>query len=403
MFLAHGPISYVLNEVIQKDDIKTLSNHEQLLVMILSILFGIFPDIDLAILSMTNIPAFNHHLIFTHSVIYFVGLWVLLILILKILKKILKKEKKDILSDTFIKVIHISFLVGTLSHLFADILFSHSRILFPLQIQITILGGVFKSNYFTSYLLTPIFATELIAVSVFLLFIFNKYIKSIKPIKYLILSLISLTSILFLFSAYMNLNTYNKQNHFRNGYKISDSDYDQILDRDDPDTNGNGIYNIYEVDKEKIATFVEEISNDRYFSTNSNTLAEKIKYTFGAFNSYRVISQAYFEQNLAIEPILREYTKTKYNIHKYIIEVDYPTTLYEYLSDIGTLQSTDINNYRGSIFFVLKDDNVENMGIILGNNSFGIVLDGDSRLVKHSLEDIKDAYPNSDIKVVSIP
>jgi len=162
MFLAHGPISYVLNEVIQKKDIKTLSNHEQLLIMILSILFGIFPDIDLAILSMTNIPAFNHHLLFTHSIIYFVGLWILLILILKVLKKILKKEKREILSNTFIKVVHISFLIGTLSHLFADILFSYSRILFPLQLQITILGGVLKSNYFTSYLLTPIFATELI-------------------------------------------------------------------------------------------------------------------------------------------------------------------------------------------------------------------------------------------------
>jgi len=201
----------------------------------------------------------------------------------------------------------------------------------------------------------------------------------------------------------MNLNTYNRQDHFKNGYKISDSDYDQILDKQDPDTNGNGIYNIYEVDKEKIATFIEKISNDRYFSTNSNTLVEKIKYTFGAFNSYRVISQAYLEQNLAIEPILREYTKTKYNVHKYSITLDYPSTLYEYLSDIGTLQSTDINKYRGSIFFVLKDDNVKNMGIVLGNNSFGIVLDGDSRLIKHSLEDINDKYPDADIKVVSIP
>ena len=69
MFIAHGPISYVLNEVIQRKEIKNISNQEQLLVMILSILFGIFPDIDLAILSMTNIPAFNHHLISTHSII----------------------------------------------------------------------------------------------------------------------------------------------------------------------------------------------------------------------------------------------------------------------------------------------------------------------------------------------
>lgn len=399
MFIAHGPISYVLNEVIQKKEIKTLSNQEQLLVMILSILFGIFPDIDLAILSMTNIPAFNHHLIFTHSILYFVGLWILLILILKILKRVIKKEKKDILSDKLINIIHISFLIGTLSHLFADILFSHSRILFPLQSQISILGGVLKSNLFASYLLSPIFATELVAVSIFLLFIYTKYIKNIKPIRYLIYILISLTSVLLIFSIYMNLNIYNNQHHFENSAKVSDIDYDGILDRTDPDTNGNGIYNIYEVDKGKIATFVESISNDRYMVTTNRG----IKYYYGAFNSYRVISQAYFEQNLALEPILKEYMKIKYNIQKYMVDISYPEALYEYLSDIGTFTNTDIKEYIGSIFFVKEGEDVVNMGIVLGENSFSTVLEGDTRLVKHTLEDIQKTYPKSEITVVSIP
>lgn len=399
MFIAHGPISYVLNEVIQRKEIKNISNQEQLLVMILSILFGIFPDIDLAILSMTNIPAFNHHLIFTHSIIYFVGLWILLILLLRILKRILKKEKKDILSNKLINIIHVSFLIGTLSHLFADILFSYSRILFPLQVQISILGGVLRGNLFASYLLSPIFATELITLSIFLLFILKKYIKDIKPIKYLIYIFISFTSLFAIFSIYMNLNTYNKQYHFDNGVKISDADYDGILDRIDPDTNGNGIYNIYEVDKEELVTFIKSISSNRYMVTTQ----KDIKYYYGALTSYRLISQAYFEQNLAIEPILKEYIKTKNSIEKYMINISYPDALYEYLSDVGTFADIDINQYQGSIFFILGNNEIKNMGIVLEDNSFSTVLEGDKRLVIHTLEDIQKVYPESEIKVVSIP
>ena len=69
MFLAHGPISYILNESIQKKNISNLSKQEHVLVMFFSILFGILPDIDLALLSMTNIPPFQHHLLITHSLI----------------------------------------------------------------------------------------------------------------------------------------------------------------------------------------------------------------------------------------------------------------------------------------------------------------------------------------------
>jgi hypothetical protein len=197
----------------------------------------------------------------------------------------------------------------------------------------------------------------------------------------------------------MNLSTYNKQYHFENGTKVSDKDYDGILDRYDLDTNGNGIYNIYEVDKEKVATFVEEISNSRYIATTK----KNISYYYGGFNSYRVISQAYFEQNLAIEPILKEYVKTKYDIQEYTMDISYPDILYEYLSEIGTFVNTSIGNYPGSIFFQVENDTPVNMGIVLSENSFGTVLNGDTKLVTHTLDEILNEYPNSEFKVVSIP
>lgn len=403
MFFAHGPISYILNETIQKKKIDTLSNQEQFLVLILSILFGIFPDIDLAILSMTDIPPFTHHQVFTHSVIYFIGLWLLLIFILKILQKIITKKREEILSNKLISVIHISFLVGTLSHLFADILFSQSRVLFPLESQVTILGEVLKTNYFSTYLLSPTFAVELIALSIFLLFIFKKYSKDILVLKRVIYILISVSVSFFLLCVYMNLNTYNMESQFQNGIKIYDLDYDGVLDRYDLDTNGNGIYNMYEADKEQIASFVEKISSNRYMTSTQDTFIEDIKYNYGAFNSYRLISQAYVQQNLPLEPILKEYVKIKYNVQKYIVDISYPNTLYEYLSDIGMFTNTDIGEYRGSIFFVIENNEVLNMGVVISENSFGTVLPNDKKLLIHKLNELNEVYPQAEIKVVSTP
>lgn len=402
MFLAHGPISYILNESIQKKKIKSLSNSQQVLVMILSILFGIFPDVDLAILSMLNIPPFQHHLFFTHSAIYFITLWLILILVLKVIQRLMNRDSRKVLSNTLLSVIHWSFLIGTLSHLLADILFSYSRTLFPLQSQITILGRVIETNYFINYLLSPTFAAEILFICIFILFIFKKYFIQIKPIKYLIYFSILASSILLLFSTYMNQKTYNMAYNFENGRKAEDLDYDGVLDKYDLDIDNDGIHNIYEVDTKQLATFVESISTDKYIVTNSNDTVGKIKYSFGAFNSYRVISQAYFEQNLAIEPVLTQYAKSKYEINGYSIDISYPTLLYEYLIDNGTLNDLNSNEDTGKIFFVTEKNTVLNMGIVLENNLFSTVLPNDMRLVIHTQEDILDEYPNSDIKVATL-
>lgn len=399
MFLAHGPISYILNESIQKKRISELNKQEHLLVMILSLIFGILPDIDLAILSITNIPPFQHHLIFTHSILFFVSLWILLNLILYILKKILNKESRKAFNDNLISVIQWSFLIGTLSHLFADVLFSYSRSFFPLKEQITILGGVLEANYFTSYLLTPSFATEILAVGIFLLLLFKKYIKEIKAIRYFISLFISLSLIFVLFTIYMNLNTYNKAYHFENNVNIRDSDFDRVQDTYDSDTNENGLKNIFEADREKLTNFVTNISIGRYFVTNSDDIYGRIKYHFGAFGSYRLISQAYFEQNLPIEPVLIEYAKETYSIQEYNLDIPYPTLLYEFLLKKGNFKDFEMDVDIGRIFFITENQEVLNMGIVLEKGAFGIVLPNDKRLVTHSQEEILKIYPDSSIKI----
>lgn len=402
MYLAHGPISYILNETIQKKEISKLTKQEQILVMILSILFGILPDIDLAILSMTNIPPFQHHLIFTHSILFFIFLWVLLNIFFWILKKILNKESRIVLKDSLLNVIQWSFLIGTLSHLFADLLFSYSVSLFPLQQQITILGGVFKTNYFANYIFTPSSATEILFISIFLMLIARRYFKKIKVVELISYSLIALSSIYLLFAVYMNLNTYNKAYQFENNIRIGDIDYDGIKDRIDSDTNSNRINNILEVNEEEMVSFVKSISTDRYFVTNSTDIVGKIKYGFGAFGSYRLISQAFFDQNLPIEPVLVEYAKAKYKIQGYNIDIPYPTLFYEYLTEKGSLYYLNPYLDTGKIFFVIENDKVLNMGIVLDKDLFGIVLLNDKKLITHTQEDILNDYENADIKVVSI-
>ena len=117
MYIAHGPASYILNEVIQKKKISKLNDYEQMIVAILTILFGILPDIDIALLTMTSTPAFAHHSVFTHSILFYLFLWLLLNLLLFILKKITNDKGRKIFNDQLINVIQISFIISTMSHL----------------------------------------------------------------------------------------------------------------------------------------------------------------------------------------------------------------------------------------------------------------------------------------------
>ena len=402
MFLAHGPISYILNEKIQKKNISNLSKQEHVLVMFFSILFGILPDIDLALLTMTDIPPFQHHLLITHSLLLYLSLWILLNFVFWILKRILNKESRKVFRDELLNVIQWSFLIGTLSHFAADILFSYSRTFYPIERQFTILGNIFPSNNFTSYILSPSFATEILFVGIFLLMVYRKYLKNRTLTNILLYIFIAFSSAFLLFSIYMNLNTYNKAFIFKDDKKVLDMDFDGIRDKYDIDTNNNGIENIYELDRGEAVTFVKSISNDKYLVTSSKDTLGEIKYLFGALGSYRLISQTYFEQNLPLEPILREYYRTKNTPQTYTLSLNYPTLLYEYLSEYGVHTTFNKGQYIGDIFFVMEVEKVMNMGIVLDEDTFGIVLPDDTRLVTHNLEEILKYYKATEIKVLSV-
>lgn len=395
MYIAHGPLSYVLNERIQSKKISKLNSTEQLLVGLLSFLFGIFPDIDILLLSMTKTPPFLHHTLFSHSILFYLLLWIVLNGVILILKKVLNSNSKKVFNRELLDVIQLSFLIGVMSHLFADILFSHSRVLFPIERQVTILGGLFQTNYFASYLFTPLFAIEIIILILFTLAIYKRYFKQKKVVFTLLHFALGIITLFFSFSCYMNLQTYNRAYTFRNNKKVMDYDFDGIEDRYDSDIGNRGIKNIYRVDRKEMIRFVESISNDRYLVTNNSSWINKLGLYYGGFTSYRVISQAYREQNLAIEPVLREYAQEKYKLNSYTLKIPYSILLYEYILENG--RETELNT-PGGVLLVVNDNEIVNYGIITNEDMVSIVLDSDKKLALHTLESVQNRYEDMEFR-----
>ncbi|NLE31142.1 metal-dependent hydrolase [Candidatus Dojkabacteria bacterium] len=401
MYIAHGPISYITNEIIQKKRISKLSTHEKSVVMILSILFGVLPDVDLAILSMTNTPVFLHHKVLTHSITFYLLIWIFLLLFFQILKKILNKEGRKTFNENLFTVVHYSFLIGTLSHLFADSLFSSLRLFYPLKTEINILGRVLEKNYFASFLYSPSFAIEILSILIFLMLLIKRYIKNFKYVKYFLYTLIILAISYFGFTVYTNQNTYNMPPIVKNGEEQLDIDFDGVQDIYDIDTNNDGVINIYEYDNIKGKEFVESISNKTYLTTTLKNRWESIKFKYGAFSSYRVVSQTYLEQNLSLEPVLLNYVRKRDKIQTYSLQYSYPTLIYEYAKENGYLTIPNYELDSGKVFFILQNDKLVNMGILIDETNFVVVLEGDRRLVRHTKDEIESTYPNLIIKVLN--
>jgi hypothetical protein len=199
----------------------------------------------------------------------------------------------------------------------------------------------------------------------------------------------------------MNLNIFNSTYFKVGNERVLDGDYDGILDIYDPDTNNNEILNIYELDLNKASIFVKDISNGKYLVNDPDTIQGKVKNLFGAMNSYRLISQTYNVQNLSIEPVLLQYSKTKDLKKSYSNDISYSNILYEYMFENATLISQP-KYIQGNIFFVLERNLVLNMGIHVEDDLYGIVLPNDTRLILHTLEDIKREYSQSEIKYVDM-
>jgi len=148
MYIAHGPISYLANEAIQSKKIKQLKMSDQILVALCALFFGILPDFDIFLLSMLNVPRFIHHEVITHTLIFYIGIWIILEGLIYIKEKLLNEKTNKALDNNLLHILANTFLISTLFHLFADFLVDSIMLAYPVSKQ---------KFYLLKYIFEPIF------------------------------------------------------------------------------------------------------------------------------------------------------------------------------------------------------------------------------------------------------
>jgi inner membrane protein len=412
MYIAHGPISYLANEAIQSKKIKHLKMSEQILVALCALLFGILPDFDIFLLSMLNVPRFLHHEIVTHTPIFYIAIWVILKGLIYIKEKFLNKETNKSLDDNLSPILVNTFLIGTLSHLFADFIVDSIMLAYPVsEYKFYLIKYIFEPNLFANFPFSVMDSIEIFFIALFVCALYKKFIKKNKIVEISLKLLILVTTLYFPFTIWASSNTYNRSYMYEEGQKlVHDIDYDSISDGQDPDVGNTKEDNLEKVDSEQLFKEVEGImASGKWTNQDNNTLIAKSKNAFGGFSSYRMISQAHYNLRLPIEPVLRDYYIKKYGFESYFYSgYEYPSLLFEYLEEKGMLEQIelgeDITSTPGKIFFLVekigdnkeeippKEISILNLGITLEENYLAIVLEEDDSLTKHTHEEVNVVY-----------
>lgn len=404
MFIAHAPISYLANEVIQKKKIDNLKHSQQIVIAILSLFFGILPDFDYFLMMLIGRPTFNHHDFFTHTPFYWLILWLLLLGLSKLIYPHLKRKTQQFLTKDMLNVILNAFLIAGITHFIADWLVGNIMLFYPLSMRhFTLLPNIFQPNYFAGYFNSVYFAIEILILAIAFKFLSLKFLKKEKWDDYLAHFLL-ITSVIFLiFTGIINTQTYNKRFPEDSSipYVDYDTDYDGIRDTQDWDLNNSGIDNITEADYDLVIEYAYNIINSNKLAVEQpNNLWEKILLQYGALNSYRVISQAFLESRAPMEPVLRDFYIKSLDEKRYIVSLDNREVLREFLLSKDDLIELNLDRKHslpsGKIFFLLDEgEEIMNMGMTLRNNDIAIVLPGERFLQYHTFEGMLQFYQNT--------
>lgn len=404
MFLAHGPVSFLANEVVQKKKIKKLNNSEHILIALASFFFGILPDFDLFVASKLNIPGFVHHTFISHTPIFYISIWILLKILVNPIHGLLNKKTGKTLNKNFLNILIDTFLIATLFHLLADFVVARIMLFYPLtDFRFTMLFWILEPNLFTSYFISSTFAIELIFISIFTFVVYRIFFKTNVVCNILTKGFVLLTFLILPLSIYISSNTYNRSYMYDSeGYINYDIDYDTLKDSLDMDVGNTGKDNIQEAKSEDIFESAYDIVNSGKWAgqKGSEDLLSSLRYIVGAHDSLRIVSQAYYNNHLPIGPVLRDFAIKRDGFISYSYEYGYTELLFDYLEENGMLNELDWNSEfelePGKIFFLKdRDGEILNLGITLEGNYLATVLKDDIYLQKHSLDDVRDNYENS--------
>ncbi|HAM96349.1 TPA: hypothetical protein DCP76_00910 [Patescibacteria group bacterium] len=407
MFLAHAPISFLGNELIQKKAISKLKQNEKVLIGIAALLFGIIPDIDILVLIGSGLPSFIHHTVISHTPIFYIGLWLFMKLIYKIVQRWFSKPVEKFLNPEFVNVLLNTLLIATLLHLLMDIFAEDIMLLYPFTTQnFTIFKYAFEPNMFGGYFLSITFGIEILLTGVFFVYLLNRLIK--KSSFHTIMNVFYLIPGIFLlgFSAYAHFNTYNRSIlRDINGKVNVDIDTDGVFDTYDMDIDNDGKDNILDIDLKNLVPQVKTIIESGKWTADSEStkLGDEFKYAYGGMTSFRLISQAYFNIHSPIPPVLKDMLMKDGSIDSYYSEYDAQDAFYKYFNYRKLLKALKLDTVsaQGAMFFVLDDkDTVLNMGIALENNNVGTVLPYDTNLKTHTLQEVTNYY-GGDVKLMT--
>jgi len=399
MFLAHAPISFLGNELIQKKGIAKLKQNEKVLVGIASLLFGIIPDIDILILIGSGLPAFIHHTVMSHTPIFYFVVWLLLKLIYWIVKRWFSKPVEKFLNPEFVNVLINTFLIATLLHLAMDIFAEDIMLLYPFTTQnFTLFKYAFEPNLYGGYFMGITFAIEILMVGIFLISLLNKFVKK-STIHTILNVLFVVPGILFIgFGTYAYFNTYNRSIlRDINGKVNVDIDTDEMFDGYDMDIDNDGKDNILDIDLKNLVPQVKAILESGKWTADSGTtkLVDRFKYGYGGMTSFRLISQAYYNIHSPISPVLKDMLLKDNSIEGYSAEYDSQEAFYKYFNYRKMLKALNPDTIlaQGAVFFVLDEkDTVLNVGIALENDNVGTVLPYDKKLKTHTLKEVTNYY-----------
>jgi hypothetical protein len=395
MFLAHGPVGYLANEAIQKESISKLRSHEQLIVGIFSILFGILPDIDLLILLMTKFPPFRHHEIFTHTPIFYLGIWLILFLTYKVFEKNLTKKTSKLLNPNLINILLNTFLISTLFHLAMDLITGDIMLLYPFAThRFTLTKYLLEPSLVRGYFLSTLMSIELLITAVFFKHVFKKYFRKDKWLEIFSNTVLISTILYFIFSFTLSRMTYNSS-HLKDydGFTNYDIDYDGVSDKYDLDIFNDGKDNIQDIEPTLLSEMARNIVESNKLAVGeSKNVWDDIKLIYGAMDSTALITQSFYDAHKPLSPVLKDFNNRN-NTYTYNSDYVLADALYAYLKTNENIVALNLNaNVRlpeGKIFFVMDTEHeIRNLGITLDNNELAIVLDTDTKLQPHTYTEL---------------
>ena len=409
MYIAHAPISFLANEFIQRKKLSKLKVFERVLVGLFALLCGILPDFDFFALMAVGYPSFIHHSLLSHVPLFYIALWGILRGVYWLLSKYcFNEETKKFLRSDFVYVLIDTFLIATLFHLLMDLFAEDIMLLYPFTNQyFTLFKYTFEPNLFAGYFFSIPFGVELGFCILFLIYICKVLFKKTKLTESIYIGLLAISLIFLGYTVFVHLNTYNKSFLLNsNGAPANDVDQDMIIDGQDMDVNNDGKDNIQDVSEEDLVKGVQDILDSKKWAVydQEGDILKEVKYKSGAFTSFRLISQAYWNIHSPIAPVLKDQALKDGDVRGYSYDFNQLYEFYKYFEKQGTLKP--LNTDRGMLFgegrffFVLDNDgDVINVGITIKDNKVGIVLPGDENMKFHTMSEVVDMYKDTQILI----